>query len=90
MELELCELPLALDLGDLPDQVARFVAIKLSNFGDSVDIFHKVSGCAKKAEKDGWPSHRPSVCPPGVMTISTSRGAVQSSSSSKQPRIARK
>jgi hypothetical protein len=35
-------LRLPLDLGDLSDQVAHFVAIEFSNFGDSVDILHEV------------------------------------------------
>jgi hypothetical protein len=40
--------PLPLDLGDLSDQVANFVAIEFSNFGESVEILNEVFWCAKK------------------------------------------
>jgi hypothetical protein len=42
IELELCKLPMPLDLGDPSDQVAHFIAIEFSNLGDSVDVLHEV------------------------------------------------
>jgi len=47
----------------------------------------KSSEAPRNALKEGSPARRPSMWPSGVMTISTSRGVVQSSPS-RQPRIA--